>query len=68
VLIANIIAWPIAYYAMTLWLQDYAFHIKLGLGTFILAGLLAVVISLLTVIFQILKAATANPVKSLRYE
>ena len=68
VLLANIIAWPIAYVAMNHWLQNFAYRIKIGLGTFILAGVLALVIALLTVGYQAIKAARANPVKALRYE
>ena len=68
VLIANVIAWPVAWYAMNRWLEDFAYRIDLGLGTFILAGLLALVIALATVSYQAIKAATANPVEALRYE
>jgi putative ABC transport system permease protein len=68
VLMANIIAWPIAYVAMNHWLQNFAYRINIGLGIFILAALLAFVIALLTVGYQALKAARANPVDSLRYE
>jgi putative ABC transport system permease protein len=68
VLLANIIAWPIAYVAMNHWLQNFAYRIKIGLGTFILAGVLALVISLVTVGYQAIKAAKANPVEALRYE
>ncbi len=68
VLIANVIAWPVAWYAMSRWLENFAYRIDLGLGTFILAGLLALVIALATVSVQAVKAATANPVEALRYE
>ena len=68
VLLANIIAWPVAYYAMNRWLQNFAYRINIGLWTFLLAGALAFVIALLTVSFQAIKAALANPVDSLRYE
>jgi putative ABC transport system permease protein len=68
VLLANIIAWPIAYVAMNHWLQNFAYRIKIGLGTFILAGVLALVIALVTVGYQAIKAARANPVEALRYE
>ncbi len=68
VLIANIIAWPIAWYAMNKWLQNFAYHIDLSWWIFVLSGLIALVIALLTVSFQTIKAATANPVDSLRYE
>jgi len=68
VLIANVIAWPIAYLAMKQWLQNFAYRIDIGIGTFILAALLALVIALLTVGYQAVKAAMANPVEALRYE
>jgi len=68
VLVANIIAWPIAYLAMNHWLQNFAYRINIGIGNFILAGVLALVIALLTVGYQAIKAARANPVDSLRYE
>lgn len=68
VLVANIIAWPITYLAMNRWLQNFAYRINIGIGTFILAALLALVIALLTVGYQAIKAARANPVEALRYE
>ncbi|MBO0930842.1 FtsX-like permease family protein [Fibrella aquatilis] len=68
VLIAIVIASPIAWYAMTRWLQDYAYKITIEWWVFALAGLLAVGIALLTVSFQSIKAALMNPVKSLRSE
>ncbi|MCE2431471.1 MAG: ABC transporter permease [Candidatus Latescibacteria bacterium] len=68
VIIANIIAWPIAYYAMNQWLQGFAYRIDLGIGTFILSGLIALLIAILTVSYQAIKAARANPVEALRYE
>ena len=68
VLLANIIAWPIAYYIMVRWLQSFAYRSDIGLWVFILSGLMAMVIALLTVSFQAIKAAVANPVDSLRYE
>jgi putative ABC transport system permease protein len=68
VLVANIIAWPIVYLAMNRWLQNFAYRINIGLGTFVLSALLALLIALLTVGYQALRAATANPVEALRYE
>jgi len=68
VIIANLISWPVAYYAMHKWLQRFAYRIDLGIGIFILSGAAALCIALLTVSFQTIKAATANPVDSLRYE
>ena len=68
VLLANIIAWPVAYVVMNRWLQDFAHRIRIGLDIFVLAGLLALVFALLTVGYQALKAARANPAEALRYE
>jgi putative ABC transport system permease protein len=68
VLVANIIAWPIAYLAMNRWLQNFAYRIDIGLGTFVLAGVLVFIIALLTVSYQAVKAARANPVEALHYE
>lgn len=68
VLIAIIIATPVAWWTMDWWLQDFAYRIELGWWTFVLAGLLSVAIALLTIGFQSVKAALMNPVKSLRSE
>ena len=68
VIVSNLIAWPVAYWAMNRWLQDFAYRIPIGVETFVLAGVLALIIALLTVSFQAVKAATANPVQALRYE
>jgi putative ABC transport system permease protein len=70
VLAANIIAWPLAYLAMHSWLQGYAYRINLNsqIGFFFIAALGALFIAWLTVSFQAIKAALANPVDSLRYE
>jgi len=68
VLLANLIAWPIAYFALNQFLQIYAYRISISWLTFILVGSLTFIIALLTVSTQALKAARANPVESLRYE
>lgn len=68
VLLANIIAWPIAYYFMNKWLQNFAYRINVSWRVFFMAGSIALFIALLTICFQAIKAATANPVESLRYE
>ncbi len=68
VLIANIIAFPTAYFVMSKWLQNFAYRIEIGWWIFALAGGIAFLIALATVSFQAIKAATANPVESLRYE
>jgi putative ABC transport system permease protein len=68
VFLANIIAWPVAYYLMDRWLQNFAYRIGLSVWIFMLSGLAAFCIALLTVSYQTIKAATANPVDSLRYE
>jgi putative ABC transport system permease protein len=68
VVLANIIAWPVAYYAMKVWLQGFAYKADLNLWIFILSGLIALMISMLTVGFRTIRAATANPIEALRYE
>jgi len=68
VLFANMVAWPLAYYFMNKWLQDFAYKINIGIETFIVAAVVTIVIAFLTVSFQAIKAAVTNPVKSLRYE
>jgi putative ABC transport system permease protein len=68
VCMANAVAWPVAYYFMNKWLKNFAYRTSMGLWIFILSALAALVIALFTVSYQSIKAATANPVDSLRYE
>ncbi len=68
VVIANAIAWPTAYYFINKWLQQFAYRVDISIWIFVLSGLGALGIALLTVSYQSIKAATANPVDSLRYE
>jgi len=68
VIIANIIAWPIAWYAMSEWLQSFAYKIELAWWMFFISGCLALIIAVLTVSLQAIKTAIANPIESLRYE
>lgn len=68
IIFANIIAWPLAYWAMNSWLQNFAYRIEIGWQVFLLAGVSAFLIAITTISYQAIKAATANPVKALRYE
>ena len=68
VLIANIIAWPVAYFIMNNWLRDFAYRINIGVWIFILSGSLVLVMALLTIGVHTIKAAATNPIRSLRYE
>jgi ABC-type antimicrobial peptide transport system permease subunit len=68
VIIALLIATPVAWYAMSNWLHDFAYHTQINWWMFFVAGLLATTITLLTVSFNAIKAALSNPVKSLRTE
>jgi putative ABC transport system permease protein len=68
VILGIVIASPIAYWAMDKWLQDFAYRVDISWWIFALAGIVAIVIALLTVSYQSIKAALANPVKSLRTE
>jgi putative ABC transport system permease protein len=68
VIMAILIAVPVSWYAMNKWLQDFAYKINIGWSVFLLAGFIAVLIAVLTISFQSVKAAISNPVKSLRTE
>ena len=66
--IANVLAWPVAFLAMTKWLQNFPYPVKIGISTFVLTALFAFVIALLTVGYQSVRTARVNPEESLRYE
>ncbi len=66
--IANLIAWPLAWYVMNEWLQNFAYKIHINLVYFLLAGIVTCAIALITVSFQTVRAANSNPVKALKYE
>lgn len=68
VLLANCIAWPLAYYLLGRWLNNFAYRIRLDIATFLLSGIVVLAIALLTVSYQSFKSALADPVDSLRYE
>jgi putative ABC transport system permease protein len=68
VLLANIIAWPVAYFAMHSWLQGFTYRINIGILTFVLSAMMVLLIALLTVGYQAIRAAVANPADTLRYE
>jgi putative ABC transport system permease protein len=68
VIIAILIATPIAWYILHNWLQDFAYRITINWWIFGLAGIVAIIVALATISFQAVKAAAANPVKSLRSE
>lgn len=66
--VANLLAWPLAYYGMYKWLQNFAFRTGFTVWPFLIAGVSALTIALLTVSYQSIKAALSHPVKCLRYE
>lgn len=68
VLIANLIAWPVGYFIMTGWIRNFAYRTNIGLSLFLVSGLLPLILAILTVAYQAIKAARINPVDSLRYE
>ncbi len=68
VAVANLISWPASYFIMNRWLQNFTYRIDMGLWMFALAAGLALLMALFTISFQTIKAATANPADSLRYE
>jgi putative ABC transport system permease protein len=68
VVLSNVIGWPIAYYAMKSWLGSFAYRTGIGIEVFIWGGILALSIAWLTISYQSIRAASANPVEALRYE
>lgn len=68
VLVANLIAWSLAYYLMNKFLQNFHYRINIGVGVFVVTALMTLFFALITVSYQALKAALANPVEALRYE
>jgi putative ABC transport system permease protein len=68
VLVAAVIAFPAAWYAMNKWLQDFAYRIDVPWWVFLMAGAVAAIVAFITISFQAIKAAVANPVKNLRTE
>ncbi len=68
IVIASVISWPITYYVMNNWLQDFSYRIGVNYIMFIIIPILTIILSLVTVIYQTLKAAIKNPAETLRYE
>ena len=68
VIIANIIAWPVAYFFINRWLQNFAYRTDMNVAVFFISGIFALLIALLTISHQVLRTANANPVNALRYE
>jgi len=68
VLLANVIAWPLAFYIVNKWLQNFEYRINIPWWIFLLTAILAYIVALLTVSYQAVRAANANPVDALKYE
>jgi putative ABC transport system permease protein len=68
VLIAFVLSTPLAWWAVSKWLEDYQYKVEIGWGIFALAGIISLAIAWITMSFQSIKAALSNPVKSLRNE
>jgi putative ABC transport system permease protein len=68
VLLANVIAWPAAYWIMSRWLQSFAYRAGIGVSIFLLAGGIAWIIAIFTVSYQAIKASIADPISALKYE
>ena len=68
VVLANVIAWPLAWYFMNRWLEDFANRVQISWWVFLSAGLVAILIALITVGWKAIKAAIVNPVKNIRTE
>jgi putative ABC transport system permease protein len=68
IIVSNIIAWPIAWYAMSRWLEGFAFRTEMGLLTFAIAGVVTLIVAMLTASYQVIRAAHTNPVDTIRQE
>ncbi|OGU33955.1 MAG: hypothetical protein A2068_14580, partial [Ignavibacteria bacterium GWB2_35_6b] len=68
IIISNLIAWPVSYFVMNKWLQDFHYRIDIGIWVFLVSGAAALLIAIITVSSQAFKAALSNPVDSLKYE
>jgi putative ABC transport system permease protein len=68
VVLANVVAWPLAWFIMNKWLQNFAYRIEISLWIFVLSGGIALILAMATVSLQAIKAAVADPIKSIRYE
>ena len=68
VILANLIAWPVAYYAAEVWLQNYPYRIGIAVWIFVVASLAAFLIAWFSISYQALQASRANPIEALRYE
>ena len=68
IVIAFVLAIPVSWYVLDLWLQNFAFHIQIGVFAFILGGAMALAVGMLSISFHILKAASSNPVDAIKYE
>ena len=68
VLLANLIAWPLAYFVMRNWLQNFAYRTRIGIGVFFLTGFISLLIALLTVSYQSIRSALSDPAQAVKYE
>jgi putative ABC transport system permease protein len=68
ILISGIIAWPVAYFVVNRWLQNFFYRVNLGIEVYIFTGFIVLAIALLTISYQVIKTATTNPIDYLRYE
>jgi putative ABC transport system permease protein len=68
VFVANLIAWPLSYFALSRWLQEFPYRTDIKLWIFLGTGLMTFLVAILTVSYQSLRAALSNPADSLRYE
>jgi putative ABC transport system permease protein len=68
IILANVVAWPLAWFMMNKWLQNFAYRVSIGWFVFVLAAFVTMLIAIFTFIFQTIKTACADPINSLRYE
>ncbi len=68
IILANLAAWPIAYLMMGQWLQSFAYRVDISVGPFLISAIFALIIAVVSVSYQSIKAALANPIDSIKYE
>ena len=68
VILANLAAWPLAFFAMRRWLDDFAYQTGIGIELFFFAGVISLAVALLTISYQSVRAALTDPAETLRYE
>jgi len=68
IILSNLFSWPLAWFILDRWLNNFAYRTNIGIEIFLMAGMISILISFVTIFYKTLKAARANPVECLKYE